>query len=357
MLLPSTYPGPESPERPRDQLWRRRLILPLVVLVGFLVVAAGGYYVIEDDYGLLDSVYMTVITVATVGYGEVGGKLSSTGRLWSIIVIVAGMVIVAVTLSGIVAVVVEGRIRDLFGRKTLQDRVAKLTGHVIVCGYGRMGAMIAGKLMVGGRQVVVVDGSAERAAAAEQAGLPCILGDAQEEGTLQAAGVGRAEALVATLADDAGNVFVTLSAREANRKLRIIARAQQESSEDKLRKAGATSVVCPHIIGAGRMAQVVLRPAVVDFVEMAQAGEELEVDQLHLAENSPLVGKTIRALALPARIGVHIVAVRRADGAKIFHPTADMELGAGDTLILLGAIGAAAAVESAVAKVRGSPRP
>jgi voltage-gated potassium channel len=347
MFIPFGHPDAlrPRPSSPRP-LWRRRLLIPLAVFAGFLLVASVGYWVIEPKYTPLDAVYMTVITIATVGYEEVGGGLSSAGRGWSIFVIIVGMVIVAVTLSGVVAVVVEGRLRETLGRQAVKDRIAKLTGHVIVCGYGRTGSLVAEQLKLAGRVLVVVDVLSESAAAAEEAGLLCVLGDAQEEGTLQAAGVERAESLVATLGEDAGNAFVTLSARGLNPQLRIMARAQQPSSEGKLRKAGATTVICPQVIGAGRMAQVILRPVVVDFVEMAQTGDGLEVEELRLGADSHLVGKTLRELRLPARIGVHVVAMQRADGSRMFRPTADVRLAAGDTLILIGQLGAADAVAS-----------
>jgi len=315
-----------------------------------MVVSSIGYWMIEGRYTLLDSIYMTVITVGTVGYEEVGGGLSNRGRLWSIFVIVAGMVVVAVALSGIVALVVEGRVRGIFGRRQLQRRIGHLKGHVVVCGYGAMGKAVAAKLAAAGRQVVVIDLSAERTALAEEAGLLYVLGDAQEEETLQAAGIQRAEVLISTLPTDAANVFVTLSARQTSSELRLVSRAQEAASEDKLRKAGATRVVCPQTIGADRMARVVLRPAVVDFVEMAQTGEGLEVEQLQLKEDSPVVGRRIRELELPSRAGIYVIAMQRAGTAAVVQPTADMELAAGDTLILIGQIGAADLVETIAAE-------
>ena len=172
-----------------------------------------------------------------------------------------------------------------------------------------------------------------------------MLGDAQEEDTLRAAGVEHAEALVSTLTTDAANVFVTLSARETNADLRIISRAQQVSAEDKLRKAGASCVVCAQTIGAGRIARVVLQPAVVDFVEMTQSGDGLEVEQLQIDETSGVAGKTIRELELPRRAGVHIIGIQRPDEETVLQPGADVRLAVGDTLILIGRTGSAGLVE------------
>lgn len=329
----------------RRRMWLRRLIVLVFAMLLFLVVASGGYMVIEKSYTPLDAIYMTVITITSVGYGEVNGPLSDAGRIWSILVIVCGMTLVAMVVSGVVAVFVEGQIREVLGRQQLQHRIARLKEHVIVCGYGRVGSMVADKLKQAGRDVVVVDQTPEAIAAAGEAGLLYVAGDAQEEDVLEQAGVGRAESLVAALTTDAENVFVTLSARSANAGLRIITRAQQATSESKLRRAGASRVVCPQAIGANRMAQVVLRPAVVDFTEMAQTGDELAVDQIKLGPHSPLAGKTLLELQLPGRFGVHVVAMQQEGGQRVYHPKPDVRLSVGDTIILVGRAGAAQAME------------
>lgn len=327
------------------RLWLGRLAILLIALLAFFVVSVSGYMVIEKSYTLLDAIYMTVTTITTVGYGEVNGPLSGAGRIWNMLVIVFGMAIVAMVVSGVVAIFVEGRIREVFGRQQLQQKIAKLKGHVIVCGYGRVGGMVAAKLTEAGRNVVVVDQSPEATLAAGRAGLLYVQGDAQEEDVLDQAGVRRAESLVAALTTDAENVFVTLSARSANADLRIITRAQQSTSESKLRKAGASRVICPQAIGANRMAEVVLRPAVVDFTDMAQTGDELAVDQIKLGPHSPLVDKTLLELQLPNRFGVHVVAMQREDGQRVYHPKPDMRLAVGDTIILVGRAGAAEAMD------------
>ncbi|MCK4602332.1 MAG: TrkA family potassium uptake protein, partial [Phycisphaerae bacterium] len=259
-----------------------------------------------------------------------------------------------VVLSLIASMVIEGQVRRVFGRRQLERKIGTLSGHVIVCGYGRMGEMVTGELIQAGRNVVVVDSAPERTAQAEQAKLLYVLGDAQDETVLTAAGIDEAEALIAALPNDPDNVFVTLSARQANPSLRIIARAQQASTQDKLLKAGATRVVCPQIIGASRLADIVLRPAVVDFFETAHLGPDLEMDELKLGARSGLLGKTLQELALPRTIGAHIMAVRRADGEAIYQPTPDLRLGVGDTLILVGKRGVAAAVRKLTPQAEGA---
>ena len=335
-----------SSYRPRKRLWLRRLVWLLAVSVIFLTVSTGGYMVIEKGYTFLDGLYMTMITITSVGFTEIRGPLSEAGRVWTIFVIVIGVALVAMVVSGVVAVFVEGQIREVFGRQQLQQKIAKLKGHVIVCGFGRVGALVANRLTEAGREVVVVDKSEEVITAVQEADLLYVQGDAQEEDVLEKAGVQRAESLITALTTDAENVFVTLSARAANAELRIITRAQQVTSESKLHKAGATRVICPQAIGANRMAQVVLRPAVVDFTELAQTGAELAVDQITVGPNSPLVDRPLRELELPTRFGVHVVAMQRQGGQRVYNPTPEVRLAVGDVVILVGRTGAAEAMQA-----------
>lgn len=315
--------------------------LPLFVL--FVFISMLGYKYIQPEYSWLESLYMTVITIGTVGYREIHPP-TAAGQLWTVFVITGGLIMGAVLLSLVASIFVEGQIRRILGRRQLDRKIDKLSGHIIVCGYGRMGELVAEDLVAAGKEVVIIDTDSERTSAAERAGLLYVLGDAQEEAVLDAAGVREAKTLVATLQSDPQNVFVTLSAHQANPNIRIIARAQQASTQSKLRIAGATRVICPQIIGASRMAHVVLRPAVVDFVEMAHRGLDLELDQMQIAEGSPLVGKSLKELALPRRTGAHIVAVQRASGEAVYQPTPEMALAEGDTLVLVGKRGVAAAV-------------
>jgi len=325
--------------------WRTRIGLPVAALLVFIALATMGYVVLEPRYSWFDALYMTIITIATVGYQEVH-PLSEWGRLWTLFVLVGGLVVGAVVISLIVAMVVEGQVRSIFGRRQLERKIAALSGHVILCGYGNMGALVCQELREAKETVVVVDSSPDRTAAAEKAGLLYILGDGQDETTLHAAGITQAGALITLLPTDAENVLLVLTARQANTSLRIIARASSESAQDKLLKAGASRVLCPTRLGATRMADLVLRPAVVDFVEMAHRGVELEMDELKLTPQSALVGKTLEELELPRRLGAHVIAISRADGQAIYHPTPELRLTSGDTLILVGRRGVAGAIQA-----------
>jgi len=331
----------------QDRTHRLRIVAAVSVFLAFIGVATVGYYLLRSDYTLLDALYMTVITITTAGHREVGeGALGPAGQVWTVFVLAGGITTGAVVMSLIVAALIEGRIRRILGRRQLERQIASVSGHVIVCGYGRMGGMVARQIAAAGQAVVVVDVDPERTTQAEADGLLYLLGDAQEEPVLVGAGVERATALVAALPDDAANVFVTLSAHGLNGAVRVIARAQEAATQDKLVRAGASRVVCPQIIGANRVVDVLLRPALVDFVELAHKGVDLEMDELTLKDGCAMIGRTLRDLSLPSRAGATVVAVRHPDGTALYNPKPDVSLSAGDTLILIGQRGVAAAIEA-----------
>lgn len=335
-----------NPLQPRQRnLW---LLLGVGVLIFIVLLTAAsiGYKLIEPTYTWMDAVYMAVITVGQVGYKEMGPEgLSFWGRVWNIFVILGGLVLVTTALSLIVAALVEGRVRVILGRKQLERKIALLNGHIILCGYGRMGQAVARELAESSKDLVVVEDNPDRTSQAGQAGLLYVLGDAQEEETLRAAGIERAAVLVATLPEDADNVFLTLTARGMNHRLRIIARAQDPATQNKLTKAGATRVISPMTIGATRMVDIILRPAIVDFVEMAHKGLELEMDQLTLLPESGMVEKTLRELSLPARMGAIVVAILHPNGKSTYNPGPEVKLLLGDTLVMIGKKGVAAAMQ------------
>jgi voltage-gated potassium channel len=323
--------------------WQKRIGWPLLVLLAFILVASLGFYLIEKDYTWSDSIFMTFITISTVGYGE-PHPLSGWGRVWSMGIISTGLVLGTMVMSSLVAMLVEGQLLGILGRRQLERKISGLRDHVIVCGYGKAGTVVARQLREAGRDVVVMDTDPAKTTTAEHDGMLYVLGDAQDEGALMSAGLDHAAYLVAALPNDAENVFVTLSARQHRKDIQIIVRSNLPSSQDKLLTAGANSVVCPTTIGATRMVDVILRPAVVDFVDMARVGMDLEMEQLRLGQSSKLVGRTLSELALPEKVGAQVVAIQRADGTAIYHPNADFRLKIGDILVLVGQSGAAAAV-------------
>ncbi len=219
-----------------------------------------------------------------------------------------------------------------------------MSGHVILCGYGRLVELVAKELRKAGRKLVIVDNDPDRTTEVEGADMLYILGDAQEDTVLNAAGIKRASELISALTTDAENVLVTLTARALNEKIRIISRGTSLTAQDKLLKAGATRVICPQIIGARSMANMVLRPAVVDFVEGTYMGLDIEMDQLEINEDSELVGKTLHELELPRRVGVHLAVILRENGETIYNPTSQLTVQKGDTLIVIGPKGSSEAL-------------
>jgi voltage-gated potassium channel len=343
--MANPYTGSASTSRQAALFsWRKKIGWPILALLAFILVASLGYYLIEKQYTWSDAIYMTFITISTVGYGEVH-PLSGWGRVWTMGVLGTGLVLGTIVMSSVVAMLVEGQLLGILGRRQLQRKIASLKDHILVCGYGRTGNVVAQQLRATGRDVVVVDTDPAKTAAAESDGMLYVLGDAQDEMVLKTAGIDAAAYLVAALSTDAENVFVTLSARQLRSDLQIIVRANLSSSNDKLFKAGADRVVCPSTIGATRMVDVIVRPAVVDFVDMARVGVDLEMEQLRLAQGSKLIGKTLKDLNLPHKIGVQVVALQRSDGTAVYHPGSEVRLNVGDILVLVGQRGAATAVQ------------
>jgi voltage-gated potassium channel len=310
------------------------LLVPLVLVVGGTV----GYYVLEPRYTLFDALYMTVITLTTVGYEEIHHPLSTGGRLFTIFLLLGGVFTLFYTAAEILRVVVSGEVQDLLGRKRMRRSLAGMRQHMIICGFGRMGRFVCHEFSKQGLPFVVVDRNAQSLAGFDLAhGVP-LQGDATSDEVLRQAGVDRARALVTVVASDADNLYITLSARLLSDQLFIVARAEGDLAEQKLLRAGANRVVSPYAIGGFKVAQAVLRPTVVDFIELATRTEhlELQIEETRLLPASNLVGATLTASRLRQDLGLIIVAIKKADGRMIYTPPGDAVMEAGDTLIALG---------------------
>jgi voltage-gated potassium channel len=309
---------------------RRKFLSPLLLALVCLLLATAGYMLIEG-WTLGEAFYMAVIVLTTTGLKEIH-QMDSYGMGWTVAVLIFGAASIAAAFSFITSAIVSGELRRVMGRRTLQNKINQLSGHILVCGYGRMGRMITADLIRRGKQVVVIDNEPAVTARLEEEGLLYVLGDAAEEETLQRAGVMRAQGLVAVLPEDSSNVYVTLTARGFREDLTIVARAEQTSAEPKLRRAGASRVICPTVIGAARVANMIIRPNVADFVEVTARGVELEMDEYRVAADSPLKGKTLRESELRNKADVIVVAMKGEEGKTV-------EIG--DTLILIGPAGLA----------------
>jgi voltage-gated potassium channel len=318
-------------------------LVKVIALVSFIIAVGTAGYMVIEGWSFLDSVYMTTITLATVGYREVQ-DLSPGGMIFTILLIIGGMSIFlyALTVGG--RFLLEGEFRKIFWRKKLEKTIHRLKGHYIICGYGRMGKIVAKELREEGAPFVVIDNSPH---VLEEENLPFIQGDATHDSVLKEAGIEKAKGLIVVLDNDAENLYVVLSARGLNPSLLIVARAMEEDSERKLLRAGANQVVSPYHIGGVRMAQTVLKPTVVDFVEFAtRSGNiELQLQEIEIHKGSSFVGSTLETCGIGRDLGVIIVAIKQATGDTRFNPTFRSVIQEGDKLIALGEMSKLKAVE------------
>jgi voltage-gated potassium channel len=257
-------------------------------------------------------------------------------------VIMFGSLTVAILIASLAGLLVEVDIDQVFGSRKLEQKIKQLHNHVIICGYGRMGRLLVNRLTELGVPLVIVERDPQRTEDMLASEQPYIVGDATEERILERAGIDRARSLVAALASDADNLFVTLTARQMRAELYIISRAEDAGSVSKLRRAGADRVISPQHIGAEWIANVLTRPNVVDFVDMASKGGELEMAEIAIPADSPLAGRSLRQADVRKLSDVIVVAIRRADGTRRFNPGADEIVSPGDVLITVGETGAAA---------------
>ena len=312
-----------------------RLRAAALLVVAVVITGVLGYRFIEG-YTWFDALYMTAITLSTVGYQEVQ-PLSQAGRLFTMGLLSAGVGVVFYTVVALAEQVVEGEFQRFFGRKWMEKRIGALCEHYLVCGFGRIGEVVCRELVTKPIPFVVIEHSAERVHMAEMAQYLVLQGDATDEPTLLTAGVMRAKGLFAALPNDAANVFVTLTAKQLNPALVVIARAEAEHSARTLRRAGADQVVSPYSMGGHRMAQAALRPAVVDVIDLATHSQSLEIqlEEIGVPPQSPWDGVVLRESGLRERFGVIVVAIKRASDKMVFNPSPEERIAAGDRLVVL----------------------
>lgn len=321
----------------------RRIQTGLIIFGITLIIAVLGY--VWAGWGFLDSIYMVVITIFGVGYGEVRPLLDPHLKVFTIVVIIAGTSASVYTVGGFVQLIAEGEIKRALGTRRMSLGIESLKNHVIICGFGRIGQVLAHELRQNRKPFVVIDHNPERVAQAEALGYWVRMGDATEEEVLEAVGLRRAQVLATVLRSDAANVFITLTSRSLNPSLSIVARGESGSTERKLLQAGADHVVLPAAIGGIRMAHLITHPAVEDLLDQAMSRNllteqlaqiEIQLVDLQVQPGSPLVGQSLGYLEVRGKRSFLIVALRRANGQTISSPDPSLELAAGDTVIVLG---------------------
>ena len=327
-----------------------RIRYALMALVAALLFGTVGFHLIEG-WTLADSLYVTVQTLTTVGYGDQTPQ-RGTGRLFAVIVMLMGAGGVAYAASIIVQSVVQSELIATFGRRRRSRTMSKLHDHYIICGSGRVGSHLVRKMLRANERFVVIEKNEQRASEFSQRGVNVLVNDATLEETLREARVEHAKGLAACLPDDADNVYVVLTARDLNPRLRIVARADEEQAEAKLLRAGANHVVAPTIIGGHRMAVALTKPAVSEFMDSIAANElGLGFEQVEVDAASPLVGQELRSTPIRSELDVVIVSIRRHNGDVLFNPAGDAKIESGDILI---AIGRAESLEKLNELARGS---
>ncbi len=314
----------------------RSLITSFIMLIAIIFIGAYGYSFIEGwDY--MDSVYMTVITIATVGYGEVH-EVSRTGRIYTIFVIVGGVGFWVYVAGAAVQFMVEGRIMAIMGRRRVDKKISRMKNHYIVCGYGRIGRVLCNNLKTKPIDIIVVEKDESNIESMNDDDILFIMGDATDDENLIRAGIKDAKGLVAVLATDADNVYVVLTARQLNPNIHIIARAGGVKAKSKLLAAGADKVESPYEMGAASMAQRILRPTVTSFLDFAFARrrKDIQMEEIPVHSSSELVNIMLKDSGIRQRFNLIIIAIKKPDGTMLFNPSFEATIHGGDTVIAVG---------------------
>jgi voltage-gated potassium channel len=315
----------------------RSKVFPLLASLAALLAAGTIGFVAIEGMPPLDALFLTVITLSTVGYGTLK-PLSVEGKIFTIAFIVVGVATFSYHLTQLFRVLVEKGFIETFGARRMDRIIAGLENHYIVCGHGRIGSTVTAELRRKGTPLVVVESDPRVVAELSGEDMVVLQGDAREESVLRHAGVERAKGLIALLPADADNLYLLLAARDLNPSLTIIARANDPRADKRLQKAGASHVISPHREGGKRIARMILNPNVTDFIEMATEKDNLhlQMEEFTVKPTSPLAGKTLIETGLLRKHKILVVAIKRTDGTMLFNPEGATPIQAGDALIVLG---------------------
>lgn len=309
-------------------------------MVMIFIIAVVGYRYLGDEthsYSWLDSIFMVVITIATVGFGE-DSSLSPQLKILTIFVIVFGISTSVYVVGGFIQLMTEGELQRILGTRRMTKGIERLDQHVVLCGFGRIGQLLASDLTKQSQPLVVVERDDARYDEAAALGYLVVKGDASEEEILLAAGIAKAKSLVSALPGDAENVFITLTSRNLNPKLLIISRAEHPSTEKKLIQAGANHVVMPAHIGAQRMSRLVTRPITAEVIDLVSDNQirDVEMGEIHLRTGNGLIGKTVAEAEAHRKHGLLVVALKQSDGEMMFNPGGDHLFEEGEAVIVMG---------------------
>ena len=309
-------------------------VMTLLFLTGFATIG----YMVFEEMTLLDALYMTVITITTVGFGEIQ-PLSTEGRIFTILVILLGVSAATTAISNAVGMVLGPRLWFSIRQRHIKRELMKMNQHYIVCGYGRMGRQVSADLQKRGEPFVIIENSEDNETYFVENNIPYVIGDATRDETLLEAGIKQARGLVASLDTDPDNVMTVLTARELNAKLFIVARVSRSETETKLIRAGANRVVSPYQIGGHRIALALMRPAVNDFLDSIfhfERGLAIDIGQVTIYDGSPLAGKTLATSGLRDTYRVNILAIQSPDGEMHISPVPAQVIEVGSTVIIIG---------------------
>ena len=314
----------------------KKLVPAGIILLVVVFVGVSGYMLLEK-WSFLDAIYMVVTTILTIGFQEVH-KLSNAGRVLTIAISMSGVGTALYAATQVMEIIVEGEILGYRKRKKMDKRIMEMRDHFIICGFGRVGHQVAADFNVAKIPYVVIDSKPETVGELEPRGIPHLVADATSDEVLVEAGIHRAKGLVACSDSDVANVYVTLSARELNPELLIVARAAQRATEKKLKTAGANRVISPYLISGRRMAALAAKPVTSDFLDLVTHGGELEfrLHEVPIPANSPLIRKTLAEAEIRDRSGALVLAIHKAGGSFELQPRASSIMDQGDTLVVIG---------------------
>jgi len=319
---------------------QRRLLrrcLFIVGLLGIILVVGTAGFVLIDGYSWFDGFYMTLTTIATVGYGEIR-PLSTAGRVFNSFLIMFGVSALFLAFGAMTQTIIELEFDDRYGKRRKRRMIHELHDHFIVCGFGRVGRNASYEFQRANIPFLVLDRNEQRVAKAADAGMLAIIADATRDDSLREAGVMRAKGLIAALPSDAENLFIILSAKTLNPKLTVVTRASEEEAEIKMRRAGADTVFTPYAITGRQLADALLRPHVVEFMDFGRSniGPKVTMEQVCVTANAEMTRKTFGQLLELRKSGVIVLAIRKQAGETTFNPPPEFEISAGDYLIVMG---------------------